>query len=174
MRRLLLSLSAALALAGLTASLAAAGGMAIVVPDESTGIDDPVAGEPFSLGFTLLQHGVTPVDDGLVEVVLASPGGQELVSRAEAQGDGHWLVETTLPESGAWSWTVRMPNGLEIVQPSGTPMITVGAAPEPLDVPLLAGGLGLAFVALLGALMLAARSANGARRTAQRGMVRQP
>ena len=164
MRRLTLSLFAVLALIAVAAGTALAGGMAIVVPDEPT--DGPTAGEPFDVGFTLLQHGVTPVDDGIVEVTLTSPGGQELVTRAEGQGQGHWLATVTLPEAGDWTWAVQMPAGLEIVQPSGPHAITVTAGPQPLDAPVLAGGMVLGFLVLLALLVVAARASDPARRAA--------
>ena len=102
----------------------------------------------------------------IVEVTLTSPGGQELVTRAEGQGQGHWLATVTLPEAGDWTWAVQMPAGLEIVQPSGPHAITVTAGPQPLDAPVLAGGMVLGFLVLLALLVVAARASDPARRAA--------
>lgn len=110
-----LSLASLIASAALllSAGAALAGGWATVTLDPRT--SEPTAGETATVGFTLLQHGKTPVGQGNVIVNATGPDGQVLAFRARAEGQaGHWVVDMTLPAAGTWEWTVTMPNQLEV------------------------------------------------------------
>jgi hypothetical protein len=124
MRRLVRSLALGSLAALLLAGTATAGGWGSAVVDPIQG-DPPRAGEPTTIGFTLLQHGQTPVDWGAPTVTFTHPGsGQAVTAAARMEGDaGHWVVQVTLPADGAWAMAVQ--HDLEVsVTGSGT--VTVG------------------------------------------------
>lgn len=82
-----------------------AGGWAVISLDGlPTGV---TAGYPFTVGFTVLQHGRTPLD-GLTPYVTASLSGEEVIVRAEQdKTPGHYTATLTLPTSGQWSWSIQ-------------------------------------------------------------------
>jgi hypothetical protein len=154
-RRLVVAtLVSVLAFFGL-ASPAWAGGWAVTTLDE---IPTPVPGTPVNVGFTIRQHGVTPIDlkDGVAIEVIAADG---TVSQFPATGDGvlgHYVASVTFPASGEYTWTARQ--GPFADHQLGT--IVVGSAPSGASagggssVPwlwysLLVLTLGLALVALV-------------------------
>jgi hypothetical protein len=167
-RRLALAASSASILSLLLAATAFAGGWANAVMD--TPPNDPAGpNEPVTLGFTLLQHGETPVDWGSAQIVLTNEQtGQEIVATATPSGPiGHWSADVTLPAEGSWSYQVR--HDLEITLMRAQP-ITVGssqgatsggAAAIGISPALLAAGGFLALLAmalLAGALVILRRS----------------
>lgn len=83
-----------------------AGGWAVTTLDS---VPAATAGQTVEIGFTIRQHGVTPVDPGgEVGIVLRSMGGEERFFAAESAGEvGHYVVELTFPDDGTWSWAVR-------------------------------------------------------------------
>ncbi len=86
------------ALGALTAATVAAGNYA-----ETSIIDGadtpPTAGEERELRLLLLQHGVTPVDHGSVELTAWLPGTDERLSVvATSVGNGEWVAERHLPD----------------------------------------------------------------------------
>lgn len=104
MRRLIrmtLSLALLAALATVMVSAVAAGNYAETSID---GADTPpTAGEERELRLLLLQHGVTPVDHGSVELIASLPGTDEAISVvATSVGDGEWLATVTFPTAGGW------------------------------------------------------------------------
>lgn len=105
---MLAALGAALAAALLVASPATAGGWAISSLDP---LPELVAGEEIPVGFTILQHGVTPTggeDLGEVSVVIRSDSGRNETFAARPDGaEGHFVAEVTFPESGSFTWTVN-------------------------------------------------------------------
>lgn len=137
----------------LSAGAALAGGWATVIPDP--GASEPVAGETTTIGFTVLQHGKTPVGQGNVIVNAIGPDGQVLAYRARAEGKaGHWVVEMTLPTSGSWEWSVTMPEQLE-VQTSLDPLQVTAASTVPAaGGPILPIALAVSAGLLLAALFL--------------------
>lgn len=100
-----ISLVLALALALALAIPALAGGWAVITLDElPAGV---VAGEPFTVGFTVLQHGRTPMAD-LDPVIIARSGKEEIKVFVKEQGKpGHYAVDMTLPSEGEWEWTIQ-------------------------------------------------------------------
>jgi len=155
-RRLALAAPSASILTLILAATAFAGGWANAVMD--TPPDDPAGtNEPVTLGFSLMQHGVTPVDWGTAQIVLTNDEtGQEIVANATPQGAiGHWTAEVKLPADGTWSYQVR--HDLEITLMGAQPIAvgaqaaTAGGTAIGLSPALLAAG---AFLALLGMALL--------------------
>src|SRR5690606_38139318 len=67
-----------------------------------------VAGEPLEIGFTVLQHGMTPLG-GLSPSIGAqlAGGGKTVLFTAKEQGEvGHYVATLTFPVDGQWSWTI--------------------------------------------------------------------
>ena len=119
----------AIALTLILATSALAGGWANAIMD--TPPDDPVSpGQPITIGFTLLQHGVTPVDWGMPQVVLTNEAtGGSVTFDSRPQGAvGHWVAEISVPAAGTWSYQVRHDLEIEI---TGFDPITVGPAAAP-------------------------------------------
>ena len=155
-RRLALAASFASILSLALAATAFAGGWANAVMD--TPPDDPGGpNQPVTLGFTLMQHGVTPVDWGNAQIVLTNADtGERIVAAARPEGTtGHWVAEVTLPAAGSWSYEVQ--HDLLITMMGAEP-ISVGApaaagstAAIGVSPALLAAG---GFLALLGLAVL--------------------
>lgn len=83
-----------------------AGGWAVITLDElPSGV---VAGEPITIGFTVLQHGRTPMD-GLDPTVTARLSMTEkFIAKAEPQGEtGHYVATLTFPKEGDWEWSIQ-------------------------------------------------------------------
>jgi hypothetical protein len=120
--RSIVALVASLVLLSLLAGVALAGGWAQVVVINGAG-DPPIAGEPLEYRFKLLQHGVTPVDFGRVQLT-ATPagGGDEIVVQATSAGDGGWVARLTLPSDGEWQMRVVHPD----LETGAVPPLNVG------------------------------------------------
>lgn len=84
----------------------AAGGWAVTTLDS---IPAATANQTVEIGFTIRQHGVTPVNpDGDVGIVFRSANGEEHFFDAEPVGPvGHYVTEVTFPDTGSWTWAVR-------------------------------------------------------------------
>jgi len=164
-RRLALAAPLASTLSLTLAATVLAGGWANAVMD--TPPDDPGPNQPVTLGFTLLQHGETPVDWGVAQVVATSAEtGQEVIATATPDGaTGHWSADVTLPVAGSWTYEVR--HDLEITTIDAQPIsvgdeaaasgaaTSVGLSPALLT----AGGfLALVGVALVSGVLLVTRS----------------
>ena len=96
------------AVAGLAALLtlvtgtALAGGWAEVTILGDSG-DPPIAGEEREIRFSLLQHGVTAVDHGQVDLTATHPDtGEQIVVGATSLGGGRWASRVTFPRDGSW------------------------------------------------------------------------
>ena len=104
--RFRISIALALLLSVVLAMPAFAGSWAVITLDElPTGV---VAGEPLTIGFTVLQHGKTPMD-GLVPTITATLSKSEsFVVYAEPDGEpGHYVATLTFPVEGNWNWTIQ-------------------------------------------------------------------
>jgi hypothetical protein len=130
-----------------------AGGWAIVNLDEWPA--NVTAGEEFEIGFTVLQHGVTPVT-GITPIISGTlTGGKESMSvMAKAEGEpGHYVASLNFPKSGEWSWKIEsfgeqiMPP-LTVAEASAVVQTTTDTKPvSNLPVSsLLASGIGLVSV----------------------------
>jgi hypothetical protein len=103
--RFRLALSLALFLALLASFPVFAGGWAVITLDELP--TDVSAGEPLIIGFTVLQHGKTPMTD-LDPTVTASSGGEKIMVFAEEEGKpGHYTATLTFPNEGKWEWSIQ-------------------------------------------------------------------
>lgn len=101
-----LALSLLVALVAMTAATVAAGNYA-----ETSIIDGaatpPTAGEERELRLMLLQHGITPVDHGSVDLTAWLPGTDERISvTATSLGGGEWVATVTFPAAGDWQLRV--------------------------------------------------------------------
>src|SRR5690606_23772361 len=78
------------------ASMAAAGGWAAISFEEVP--TDLEAGTTRTVGFTVLAHGVTPVDAGDDVVVrFSGKGGTHTFAATPGERRGHYTVDITLP-----------------------------------------------------------------------------
>jgi len=101
-----IALSLALLLSLVFAIPVFAGGWAVITLDEfPAGI---VAGEPLTIGFTVLQHGKTPMI-GLYPTITANLyKEQEFVVNAEPEGKpGHYTATLMFPKEGEWRWSIQ-------------------------------------------------------------------
>lgn len=107
--RLILGTVIALSLAAGAASTVLAGGWAEVKADAATTAEPPIEGQPTEIGFTVLQHGVTPAGWVDASVVLTDLASGETMTVKAAPGDerGHFSVPVTLPRAGLWTWSVE-------------------------------------------------------------------
>lgn len=105
MKRLLLIGLAAAIVAG-SGSTASAGGWAVSTLDA---IPSPAAGEEIDIGFTIRQHGVTPVDldEGVGIEVMAADGTSELFPGVGDGEIGHYVATVSFPETGSYTWVVK-------------------------------------------------------------------
>lgn len=157
-----------------------AGGWATVTLDDLPA--EVHAGEPFTIGFTVLQHGVTPVHDlgpdyPVEPLIVANsiPAGERVEFEATpTKKPGHFQAEITLPSEGNWAWSITpQPFGEQVLEP-----ISVLPATQAAAVGLLANsntgglasspsllriaGIGLAVVGLATFLWQRRRQAVGA------------
>ncbi len=140
--RLIRGLLTAIALLMIPAP-ASAGGWAVTSIDEIPAV---VAGVPVTVGFTILQHGVTPVHvDEVALAVVGADGRRQLFPARRDGPTGHYAVEMTLPAAGTYRWSSEQ--GWfgtyelgSLVVGSGEDRPAVGLTPQPL-VLIGAGGL---------------------------------
>lgn len=101
-----ISLVVALALALTLVVPVFAGGWAVITLDElPTGV---VAGEPFTVGFTVLQHGITPMTDLDPTIIATSSKNEKFIALAQSEGKpGHYAATLTFPTEGDWNWTIQ-------------------------------------------------------------------
>ncbi len=98
-----------------------AGGWAVITLDELP--TDVAAGQPFTIGFTVLQHGHTPMTD-LEPTVTLKLGSERIILPAEEDGKpGHYTATLTFPTEGTWDWSIQ---AFSMDQPM--PVLSVSAA----------------------------------------------
>jgi mono/diheme cytochrome c family protein len=123
-----ISLILALVVSLLLVIPAFAGGWAVITLDElPTGV---VAGQPFTIGFTVLQHGRTAMTDLQPTITANLNKETEIVVNAESEGKpGHYTAAVTFPKEGEWRWSIQaftmdqpMPM-LSVAAPSGVPAV---------------------------------------------------
>ena len=105
MRRLTLSLAVfALALAAL-ATPALAGGWAVTTFDDMPG--QIVSGKEYALGYTIRQHGATPINVDKTEIVAVAVSGRTLSFPGKSDGAvGHYVATVFFPAGGTYTWQV--------------------------------------------------------------------
>jgi cytochrome c len=135
-----------------------AGGWAVITLDELP--TDVVAGEELTIGFTVRQHGIRPMDGLDPSVTARLPTGEEFVVAAEADDKpGHYTARLTFPQEGKWEWSIQaftmdqpMP-ALQVTASTAAAANPPAAKSEPTSValdPLLTTRLLLFGVALAG------------------------
>ena len=116
-----ISIGLALLLALVFVFPAFAGGWAVITLDELP--TNVVAGKPLTIGFTVLQHGKTPVTNIDPTVTAKLSLDEKLVVYAEPEGKpGHYVATLTFPKEGNWEWSIQ---AFTMDQPM--PMLTVAA-----------------------------------------------
>ena len=114
--RFRISLSLALLLAVAFAIPVFAGGWAVITLDELP--TNVTAGDPLTIGFTVLQHGKTPMNDldPILNVHLDKTDAF-MVHAKHDEKPGHYSATLTFPKAGEWEWSIqaftmdqRMPN----------------------------------------------------------------
>jgi mono/diheme cytochrome c family protein len=142
-----------------------AGGWAVVTLDELP--TNVVAGEPLTIGFTVLQHGRTPVDGLKPTITFTLYKEKQVVFDAKEDGKpGHYSATVILPKEGEWNWSINafgkspMP-AISVTAPAVAietqPVETAAALPPLLIVRALAFGIGL--IALLFTIRSKSRAA---------------
>ncbi len=145
-----------------------AGGWAVITLDElPIGV---VAGEPLTIGFTVRQHGKTPLP-GLDPTITAWINKSEsLVVQAEEQGEpGHYTATLTFPKEGNWEWSIQaftmdlpMPALSVAAAPSASQPVTKAEPVTPLLTPLWIvriAALGVGLIGLTAAVRRKSRAA---------------
>jgi hypothetical protein len=163
--RFRIALGLALLLSLIFAIPAFAGGWAVITLDELPG--DVVAGEPLTVGFTVLQHGRTPMSD-LAPSIIANSKEEQFVVPAEPDGKpGHYTATLTFPKEGDWSWSIQaftmeqpMPV-LRVAAVASQPVVKTEPVPASLSPLLIVRGLafGFMFAGLILAYRLKSRPA---------------
>ena len=133
-------LAAALALTLVGAAPALAGGWAATTLDELPG--EFIAGNTYQIGYTIKQHGVTPVDvetmGGTTEIRITSPeSGKTIAYQGVREGPtGHYIAKVTFPAEGKWTWQVTQGpfQAQELGSISVKPAALAGTAAQPAPV----------------------------------------
>lgn len=149
LRRLAAGLAAFAALGILATGAALAGNWAeaSVVP---AGGEPPTAGDAEELRIMLLQHGVTPVELGSVDILAWLPStGERVTAEATSLGGGEWSASVVFPTGGDWQ-----------LQVTHSSFYTAEAAPltvaPPSDLAWVPPTAAVAGVATLGLALVAA------------------
>jgi hypothetical protein len=142
MKRLLTCAAVAVGAVALLASPARAGGWAATTLDA---VPAPKAGERIDVGFTIRQHGRTPVALDDVSITTTSAAGKATVWPARKEGAvGHYVAAVTFPEAGTVTWKVTQGwfgdqdlGAVDVVDPKAAPAPTPAtppSAPDPVPV----------------------------------------
>ena len=121
--------------------------------------DPPVAGEEREIRFSLLQHGVTAVDEGNVSLTAThQESGERIVVDATGLGGGRWSAVVVFPTDGTWEMAITHDSLLT----SGPIDLAVASAPGAAWLPsaLVLGAFGAMAVAVV-VVMLMARGRPG-------------
>lgn len=134
-----------------TAAPAGAGGWAVTTLDPLAAA--PVAGRPFDVGFTIRQHGQTPISVPDAAIVVTDEAGVVTRFGAEPIGaPGHHVATVELEGGGAYTWAVDQGFG---VQDLGTLQVGSASAGDtasgssPWTVPLFVVAVLLALLGLV-------------------------
>ena len=133
-RRILRSPAAATLLVALSVGAASAGGWATIQAD-SGNPPQPNAGEEFTFGFTVLQHGVTPAGwETPTFLGINGATGERVEVKAVSQGaDGHFVATVTLPSAGFWTWQVVLQDLIVESQPQPIAVATADGKLPAMD-----------------------------------------
>ena len=137
---------------------ATAGGWAVTTLDE---VPVAVSGEAVAVGFTIRQHGATPVDlDEGVAIEITGADGTVQVFPATNDRTGHYVASVVFPAAGDYSWSVQQgwfgEQGLGTLTVGGPDVAPTGyrfPMPVRYGLPVLAAALaGLAIADVLAGL----------------------
>lgn len=106
-----------------------AGGWAVITVD-----DLPVnatAGEPLTIGFTVLQHGKTPTSGLSPTIAFTLPKEKQFSVIAEEDDKGHYTASVTFLKEGEWEWTVNafMEQPMPAISVAAAPVVTEPSQP---------------------------------------------
>ena len=126
-----------------------AGGWAVITLD--TLPSNVTAGKPLSVGFTVLQHGRTPMTDLRPTITAELSATEKMVVDAHAEGKpGHYAATLTFPQEGQWEWSIQaftmdqpMPGLNVATSTAASPSATSAPLPTMLIIRTLALGFGL-------------------------------
>lgn len=127
-----------------------AGGWAVISLDELP--QAPVAGQPLLVGFTVLQHGRTPMTGLDATITLTNPANGETIVFATQPdgGPGHYTAEVVFPGEGNWEWSIQAFTMDQAMPPLVVSLDRQAAAVEPiqstLKLPLITGAFALVCV----------------------------
>lgn len=133
MTRRIASVLAAVALLLALAAPVLAGGWANIVADAQTG-NPPTEGHPLTIGFKVMQHGVTPApwETATVHFTDSATGETLDVPSKNDDPNGHFTATVTLPHAGYWTWSVTLHDLLS----QGSP-VTIAVRSKTGQVPAL-------------------------------------
>jgi hypothetical protein len=133
MLRRIAAVIAATAMLLVLAVPAMAGGWAEIEADAQT--KTPTEDTPFQIGFTVLQHGVTPApwETATVHFTDSATGEAFDVVATNDRPDGHFVASATLPHAGFWSWQVRLADLESQHVPVRMTVLTASGATPPFD-----------------------------------------
>lgn len=125
---------AAVAMLLVLAAPVLAGGWADIVADAQTGTP-PVEGQPITIGFKVMQHGVTPAPWETATVHLTDSATGDTLDAPSKNDDpnGHFTATVTLPHAGYWAWTVTLQNLAAQGEPVTVAVRTKAGAMPPFD-----------------------------------------
>jgi hypothetical protein len=122
------------------------------------------AGTPYRLDYSILGHGVEPMEVGNSTLRFHGPGGETITFPADSTAKGQWTAEVTLPSAGEWRWEVLA--GSEVLQTLGT--LSVAPTPEAIPAGLLDSlRVGLPIATLLALILLVTEIRSRSRRERQ-------
>lgn len=176
LRALALGVGLALVAVAAVAAPVAAGGWATATLDD-TGSGGPPAGEPTEVGFTLRQHGQTPINwESATFVGTNAETGESVRAQARPSGGpGHYVATVTFPSSGEWTWHLELrdllyglPDGSQGAS-AGQKLTVAAAATPPAAAEPARGATGdPLLIAAVGLLMFLAGAFVGSFRGARR------
>lgn len=94
------------------------------------------AGEPLTIGFTVLQHGKTPMIDLDPTITATLLKDKQFVVVAEAEGKpGHYTATLTFPKEGDWRWSIQaftMDQPMPVLSVAASEANVVASVSEPV------------------------------------------
>ncbi|MGQ0600167.1 MAG: c-type cytochrome [Anaerolineales bacterium] len=123
-----------------------AGGWAVATLDKLP--ERVIAGEPFTVTFTMRQHGIHVTDWGEIPLTFTHRASKRVVTVFATGQGGRYTTEVTLPAPGEWEWII----GDGLPQPMPTLTVSESVAPAVSDSALdafpIASALGLGAAAI--------------------------
>jgi hypothetical protein len=168
MARFLVVIATATVLAALGVAPAGAGGWVVTTLDPIA--PPPVAGQTLSIGYTILQHGQTPVSLRDTSVIVIAGDGTSTTFAGRPSGDaGHHVADVTFPTAGTFSWSInpspfpRQPLGTidvraAVATPDAVPTVVIRETRWPAGVRMLVTAAAVIALLALGVQLMGARA----------------